>query len=188
MSKSKYFPIFISDFQHIELLTIQQRGELFTALFQYAETGNKPDISDRVVNMAFSFLSAQIQRHNVKYAEKCERNRENINARWNKKSDNGNTTVYDRIPQHTKNTKARAKSKTIARENIAPALDEIKVYVSEKEYTFSPEKFFNHYSALNWKKHGDIITDWRALADCWEIEERQRAKADEPDYSGIPNF
>ena len=70
-SNMKYFQIYYDTLQHIEKLNCKQRGRLFTALYMYAASGEPVDLSDDpAVDMAFSFMSAQIERDSERYAKK----------------------------------------------------------------------------------------------------------------------
>ena len=72
----KSFVLYIDYWQHLELLTIEERGELLTALYDYVRTGALPDL-DNSLKMAFSFIRAQLDRDAEKYEAICERNRTN---------------------------------------------------------------------------------------------------------------
>ena len=63
------------------MLTMEQRGELFTALYEYAINEKTTRFDNGMVKMAFSFMKAQIARDFEKYREKCETMRENAKKR-----------------------------------------------------------------------------------------------------------
>ena len=63
------------------MLTMEQRGELFTALYEYAINEKTTEFDNGMVKMAFSFMKAQIARDFEKYREKCETMRENAKKR-----------------------------------------------------------------------------------------------------------
>lgn len=69
----KYFYIYFDTFQHIERLSFEERGKLFTALYKFAETGEVAELENPATEMAFSFMSAQIKRDRENYYEKAER-------------------------------------------------------------------------------------------------------------------
>lgn len=62
--------------QHLELLTMEQRGELFTACFEYHEDA-EPRALSPMVQMAFSFMRQFFDESAAKYAERVEANRKN---------------------------------------------------------------------------------------------------------------
>lgn len=61
--------------EQIELLTLEQRGVLLTAVMHYATGNTLPDM-DSATQIAFSFIRAQIDRDNKKYQEKIEKRKE----------------------------------------------------------------------------------------------------------------
>ena len=91
-STPKAFNIYFDTFEHIEMLTMEQRGELFTALYEYAINEKTTEFDNGMVKMAFSFMKAQIARDFEKYREKCEKLRKNIKTRYSK---NESTNVYN---------------------------------------------------------------------------------------------
>lgn len=63
------------------------------------------------------------------------------------------------------------KSQTL-RATIPPQKNLVIRYFKSKNHKSDPEKFFNHYNSINWRKGKSKITDWIALADLWESNER----------------
>lgn len=99
------FILYTSHYAIIEGLTDEQLGQLTRALFIYARDGKTIKL-EPVVRMAFSFIKDNIDRNADKYQKKCERNRENIRKRWEKKhaedtTERTDTTEYERIPSNT---------------------------------------------------------------------------------------
>ena len=86
-TKPKAFNIYFDTFQHVEMLTMEQRGELFTALYEYAVNERITEFNNGMVKMAFSFFKAQIKRDFEKYYEKCEKLRQNALKRYEKDND-----------------------------------------------------------------------------------------------------
>ena len=83
-------------------LTDDEAGKLFKSLFPFAKERIKPDFiqNNSALAMAFDIISLAIERNDEKYIEKCEKNRKNIEKRWNKE----NTTVYDCNSSNTNDT------------------------------------------------------------------------------------
>ena len=77
-----------------ELLTMEQRGELITAIFEYANGQEVSEMTDVAVKMAFSFIAEQLDYDKGEYIKKCKKNAENATKRWDKKTD---ATACDRI-------------------------------------------------------------------------------------------
>ena len=60
-----------------------------------------------------------------------------------------------------------------------PTLEEIKEYCQSKGYTFDCERFFYRYEPVGWIWQGSPIKNWKALADRWQITEKEE-KAEQP--------
>ena len=80
-----------------DALTLEQAGELITAIFEY-EINHKETDMDGVLLFAWqSHIKPKLDRIAENYAAKCAKNRENVAKRWAAKD----TTVYERIPTNT---------------------------------------------------------------------------------------
>ncbi len=75
MPKKKSFVLYHDYFNHIYRLSDEEAGRLFKALFAYVNEKLPPDMSPQV-EMAFSFITEQIDRDCEKYEEKCRRMQE----------------------------------------------------------------------------------------------------------------
>lgn len=75
--KEKGFLLYRRWKRQFERLTMEQRGMLITAIFEYDETGETPDCEDPAVGMALDFIAEQLAHDRQKYADKCEKNRRN---------------------------------------------------------------------------------------------------------------
>ena len=69
------FVMYTDYMQHLELLDMEQRGVFLTAIMQYAAGGELPEM-DGMVQMAFSFARAQIDRDAEQYRKTVEAKRE----------------------------------------------------------------------------------------------------------------
>ena len=76
MAVKKSFLVYLDWRQHLELLREEERGRLIMALFDYQETGKLPVFSG-ALQMAFSFIRAQIDRDSEAYERQCSTNQEN---------------------------------------------------------------------------------------------------------------
>jgi uncharacterized phage protein (TIGR02220 family) len=79
-------------------LTDEEAGKLIKGIFQYATTGENK--LDGYLNIIFIPIKNEIDKNEERYKKVCERNKENIEKRWNTK----NTTGKSGIPNDTKNT------------------------------------------------------------------------------------
>ena len=104
-NKPKGFTIYCDTYEHIELLSMQMRGELLTALYEYANTGKRTEFKDAGLRMAFSFLRSQMERDFEKYEVRCERNREIAKNREQKRK------VHQSSPNVTTGNQYKEKEK-----------------------------------------------------------------------------
>lgn len=74
-NKQNSFVLYFDYIKHISLLSDQEAGQLFKALFQFGENGTVPDFSGSLL-MCFSFISSQMQRDKEKYIDICEKRAE----------------------------------------------------------------------------------------------------------------
>lgn len=77
-------------------------GQLIKLVFSYVNDEN-PKEDDLLLKIAFTPIKHQLKRDLKKYQERCNKNRDNVRKRWNKK-DTKNTIVYNRIQPDTKHT------------------------------------------------------------------------------------
>lgn len=66
------FVLYTEYLEHIALLTMEQRGLLFTAILTYV-AGNDPPIMDGTTQMAFSFIRSRLDRDGAAYADKIKK-------------------------------------------------------------------------------------------------------------------
>ena len=71
-----YIKIFVDCLESIEPLDDAERGRLFTALLEYAKTGEKPVLQGNE-RFLFPSLRAQLDRDAESYEKLCEQNRRN---------------------------------------------------------------------------------------------------------------
>lgn len=60
----------------------------------------------------------------------------------------------------------------------APTLDEVKGFF--KGRPGDPERFWHYHEATGWVVHGEPVTNWRALAENWIRNERQKPEPEAP--------
>lgn len=70
--KQNSFVLYTDYIQHVSLLSDQEAGQLFKALFHFVADGTTPVFSGSLM-MCFSFISSQIQRDKAKYSDICEK-------------------------------------------------------------------------------------------------------------------
>lgn len=104
------FVLYTSQYEAVADLSVQQKGELFDALFQYVRTGDTPKFTDPAIRIAFNFMRIQIDRDSNKYEDVCNKRREAVNKRWEKarvKKDL-DTKVSNSKQKNTKDTNVKS--------------------------------------------------------------------------------
>lgn len=66
MAENKSIMLYLDTLKQWEMLTDEQAGVLIKALLLYASSGEQLCTDDGMVSMAFSFITAQIDRDNEK--------------------------------------------------------------------------------------------------------------------------
>lgn len=123
----EYFCAYHSYLDALEPLTDAERGRLFVACLKYSKSGEVGHLSGNE-RFVFPVFRGQIDRDNAKYANKCKKQADNANKRWNK-DDANDAKAYDGIPNvppHEKDAndakeKEKAKTKEKAKDNIPPS-------------------------------------------------------------------
>ncbi|MFA6948197.1 MAG: DUF6291 domain-containing protein [Eubacteriales bacterium] len=103
MAKSDSFILYLRYGNQLEMLTMEERGELITAIFAWVR-GEQYVITSAAVRMAFAFISEQLDFDLGKYEKRCAQNRENILKRYERTKaspDTDNTSVIERIQSDT---------------------------------------------------------------------------------------
>lgn len=67
MKEKESFILYTQYLENIALLSMEQRGILFTAILNYTADLPIPEIEDNAVKIAFSFIRSQIDRDTEKY-------------------------------------------------------------------------------------------------------------------------
>lgn len=121
----EYFCAYHSYLDALEPLTDAERGRLFTACLKYSKSGEVEHLSGNE-RFVFPVFRGQIDRDNAKYANKCKKQADNANKRWNK--DDANDAKADdgmpNMPPHEKDAndaKTKEKEKEKEKDNITPS-------------------------------------------------------------------
>ena len=80
--KLKTFLLYAEAAPQIDLLSDEEAGQLFKALFHYVADGEELVTNNRVLAMTFTVFKAQIDRGATKYEEVCQKRREAANKKW----------------------------------------------------------------------------------------------------------
>lgn len=105
--EKKSFILHSDQIEIFESLNNDDAGKLIKAIYRYANYGKIDNLSG-LLKVVFIPFKTGIDRNGEKYEKVCERNRQNIEKRWNNKD----TTGKSGIPLNTKNTDSDTKSKS----------------------------------------------------------------------------
>ncbi len=75
--KKKSFILFHDFYSPMQMLTMPQRGELITAIFEYQIDGEVTQKLSPEANMAFAFIKPVLDRNAEAYEKRCEKMSEN---------------------------------------------------------------------------------------------------------------
>lgn len=81
MSDRKGFVLFRDSWPMVELLTLEERGVLLTALFAYA-AGDELPVMEQAVEIVFRGMKASVDQSAERYEATCEKRRAAANKRW----------------------------------------------------------------------------------------------------------
>lgn len=175
----EYFPCYHSYLKKIAKLSDQEVGRLFRALLIYSETEETQELTGRE-SVAFDFIADDIDRAKKSYKERCQKNRDNVNKRYDNISDD--TNVYERIQSNTNayesyqnKDKDKNKDKSNKKENkqkknfVAPTVQEIREYCQLRGNDVDPQKFFDYFSSSGWiDSTGKPVKNWKQKIITWE--------------------
>ena len=85
----------------VDLLTDEEAGQLFKAIYAYYCDGTIFETESRVLRLVFNQMQEMIDLHKESYAARCQRNKEIAEERWAKKRMQSDTNAYERTRTHT---------------------------------------------------------------------------------------
>ena len=96
------FILYLEQQEVFEMLSDAEAGKLIKAIFEYEKTGKIMNL-DKALQIAFIPIKSSLDRNKEKYNKVVERNKKNIEKRWNKENTK-NTTGKNGINTNTQNT------------------------------------------------------------------------------------
>ena len=170
----KYLKVFTDFVEDMKELGDAERGRLFTAMLEYAETGEEPALRG---NERFTWGTAKkiIDKQRKSYAHQCEVNKETATNRYEslRTDTNDNESLQEKekekeikeIPTNVGTKKSRAFQ--------PPTLEEVKARCAEKGYTLDPEAFMSYYNANGWKVGRNKMVSWESALAGWQSREKE---------------
>ena len=103
MSKErKSFIVYYTTYETLKDFKDAELGKIFRAMCEYDMSGKEITLPKHL-QIAFNFIKAHLDADKKKYKEKCEKNKQNIEKRWEERI-RTNTNEYERIRNDTKHT------------------------------------------------------------------------------------
>lgn len=185
-----YIKLFIDYLDAIEPLGDAERGRLFTALMEYAKTGEAPQLNGNE-RFIFPMMKAQLDRDIAANEETAERNRANglKGGRPKKPTETQKTQVVFEKPTETNNKdkdkdydedededyippqSPRGKRKKF----VPPTLEEVIAYCKERNSPVDPKQFYDFFKEGKWvDSKGQKVRNWKQKLLTWEKYQANR--------------
>ena len=190
------FLLYTDYLQHMELMSMEQRGQFITAIMCYESGVDIPEM-DGIVQMAFSFVKAQLDRDSEQYQKTLEAKREagrkggeakakNAVAKSSKAStaknavanlhdtDTDNDTDTDTVDDTVTDTdnalkeKPSYEGKKKSRPVFSPPTpDDVRAYCQQHDYDIDAQYFCDFYAKKGWMVGKNKMKDWQAAVRNW---------------------
>lgn len=138
----------------------------------------------------FKIMKADIDRNNEKYQKIVERNKRNIEKRWEKDDTTGIPVVNQsntNLKPETLNSKLKTQNQSCeaaappcAKRFTPPTLAEVQAYVLERQSPVDPQGFIDFYESKGWLVGKTPMKNWRAAcrnAEKWERWNRNDSRS-----------
>jgi len=201
-----YLKLFYDFQEEIELLDMEERGRLLTAMLIYGSTGQTPEgLLTGNERILFPVCRQRIDRDAGEYERKAEANRANglkggrprknplgfsetqKSQEEEKEKNKEKDKEEDQEKGEEKDNRGEVPSGRTAAPIPAPSLDQVIALGKMIAQSVDPERFWNHYQANGWRSNGVPIRDWKAMLRQWELENRANPAALRPRASPAPS-
>lgn len=188
--KKTSFVYYLDWAEQLLSMPVDLRLKIDDAVKRYVLYGEEPTDREVLYSM-FGLMRAQLDRDRVKYAHRCEINRNSINLRWKRErnaAEQDDTNVYEciqKIQTYTnytdndndndddlreKENKKKVATKRVA--FVAPTRDALCAYLAEKGLNnVNSDAFMGYYEANGWRVGKNPMKDWRAAARNWNARQ-----------------
>lgn len=190
--------------EQIELLSMEQRGLLFTAIMAYAAGNDMPEM-DAVTAMAFSFIRSRMDADNEKYQKTCEARREAGKKGGRPKAEQKNHDETKKTDASEEKQKEAKKANGFSEEQnnpdidndididndkkestlkgtkekscrfVPPTLENVMGYCQEKGLSIDCQRFIDFYESKGWYVGKNKMKDWKAAVRNWARTEKPRS-------------
>ncbi len=171
----KSFIIHIDSLDILDDLTLEQRGELITAIQLY-QKGEEINLSP-IVKIAFSPFKNQFNRDNEKYTETCKRRA--VSGSKGGKQKVANASKCKQKVANLADNKNKSDSKNDSDNKRKafkpPSIEDVISYIGANQYSVNANQWMSHYESNGWKVGRNTMKDWKAAVRTWN----NRSKEDE---------
>ena len=178
--------IYYSILPAIKTLSMEERGQLLTAILEYGST-DIPIQFDGPLSVAWAFIKPMLDKDTAHYENVCNARRKAINNRWNKEKNTNETNEYNCKEKNSSETNSNCNGNSnINNMQHANSVSKEKLMLFSKKHSI-PESFVNslyeRYTASGWTDQNGkpIINIKKFLLRAWEDE---KSKA-EPEDSNL---
>ncbi len=188
----KYLKVFTDFLQDIEPLSFEERGRLFTAMLQYADTGEADDLAGNerfLWGTAKRYINAQAEA----YVAQCERNKKNRNESLQtvtsrdesspvvtKNDESSQDKDKDKDKDYKEKLSKESKKKVPVSRN-PPSKEDVEAYCAQAGISIDVDEFLDWYEGTNWKTSGGTpLYDWKCAARRWARSNRRTSYRPSP--------
>lgn len=181
----------------IKRLNLNEKGQLFEAILDYAESGIEPEL-DGALGIAWDFIQPRLDQDTERYGNKVLQKQYAAFVRELKKRGSvvisfdewKNMTAVERdqlisgdigryptsTPTSTPTSNSRevyASSPPRASRFTPPSVEEV-IYCAERKNSVDPERFVDFYASKGWLVGKSKMKNWRAAVRSWERSDSQQ--------------
>ena len=175
--------LYEDDENMFNLLPLEQRGILISAVLAYALHSKPPDFDDLAMHLAFEHIRLHIDRDAERYEEVRQRRREAgrngglakvANASF--ATENLANVASASFAKHNVNVNDNDLKKSVSYDTPKespkrfepPSIEDVKAYAGEKGYAnVDAERFCDFYESKGWMVGKNKMKDWKAAVRNW---------------------
>lgn len=165
----------------VDMTNKEEQLVLYKAIADYALDGIEPDVSTLGVlgQLCWTAISPNIKSGRRNYINGCNGGAPEGNCNAKKQPKNNPNSTEKQPGQTSTKNKNRNKTKnkndeesiekvaTNAARFVAPSLQEVSDYISEKGYAVDARQFVDFYESKGWMVGSNKMKDWRAAVRTW---------------------